>query len=208
MIGYNRGNEIECGSGALTPSRVAPKGQVSMRDDSTTPTPQRHSPSHVQVICTQCGVAFQRRRDRVKSRNFCSQKCVGLSLRKEGARWRDPDQVREYMRKYVQKNREKHNERSRAWNAANREQKAATRRAYRAGGSSADFTADDWESMKSQYNDRCLCCGRDDVSLSVDHIVPVAKGGEHVWDNIQPLCMDCNRRKGTQVIDYRPEDAG
>jgi 5-methylcytosine-specific restriction endonuclease McrA len=29
----------------------------------------------------------------------------------------------------------------------------------------------------------------------IDHKVPLSKGGEHILDNLQMLCLDCNRRK-------------
>lgn len=34
-----------------------------------------------------------------------------------------------------------------------------------------------------------------EVMLTKDHIVPVAKGGENVIDNYQPMCIHCNRLK-------------
>ncbi|MCR4905479.1 MAG: HNH endonuclease [Clostridiales bacterium] len=45
---------------------------------------------------------------------------------------------------------------------------------------------------------RCVLCGRtadDDIKLHVDHIVPVAKGGKTVMENLRTLCEDCNRGK-------------
>jgi 5-methylcytosine-specific restriction endonuclease McrA len=48
-----------------------------------------------------------------------------------------------------------------------------------------------------------LCCGRPDVKLTQDHVVPLARGGSNLIDNIQPLCASCNSSKGTQTIDYR-----
>lgn len=50
---------------------------------------------------------------------------------------------------------------------------------------------------------KCRLCGRnpaDDpkVKLHVDHIVPVAKGGETVIKNLQTLCSDCNLGKATK----------
>lgn len=35
--------------------------------------------------------------------------------------------------------------------------------------------------------------------LECDHIIPLAKGGETTMDNLQTLCRECNRRKGTRI---------
>lgn len=52
--------------------------------------------------------------------------------------------------------------------------------------------------QKDKY--RCRECGRgkeDGVSLEIDHIIPVAKGGTNDINNLQTLCKDCNRGKAT-----------
>lgn len=46
---------------------------------------------------------------------------------------------------------------------------------------------------------RCALCGRsieDGISLHVDHILPIAKGGKTVVSNLRVLCDDCNIGKG------------
>ena len=48
---------------------------------------------------------------------------------------------------------------------------------------------------------RCCLCGRsadNGIELEVDHIVPISKGGNTVYNNLQTLCRDCNRGKGTK----------
>jgi 5-methylcytosine-specific restriction endonuclease McrA len=40
----------------------------------------------------------------------------------------------------------------------------------------------------------------------MDHIKPLSKGGEHVYDNIQPLCHSCNSAKGVREIRYPVPD--
>jgi len=50
-------------------------------------------------------------------------------------------------------------------------------------------------------NYKCQICGRtqaDGVKLHVDHIIPIAKGGKTVPENLQTLCQDCNLGKGTK----------
>jgi len=49
----------------------------------------------------------------------------------------------------------------------------------------------------------CLCCGKNNVVLSMDHVVPLSVDGKNLISNIQPLCVSCNSSKGVKVIDYR-----
>jgi len=45
---------------------------------------------------------------------------------------------------------------------------------------------------------QCLHCGsRND--LTVDHIVPVSRGGSDFLSNLQTLCRPCNSRKGARI---------
>ena len=44
----------------------------------------------------------------------------------------------------------------------------------------------------------CKHCGTDD-KLTLDHIIPVSKGGEDKFDNLQVLCRSCNSIKGDKI---------
>lgn len=46
---------------------------------------------------------------------------------------------------------------------------------------------------------KCMKCGTRE-NLEVDHIKPLAKGGEHVEENMQALCGHCNRSKGAKYV--------
>lgn len=50
---------------------------------------------------------------------------------------------------------------------------------------------------------RCGYCGRGDLPLTVDHIIPKAKGGADSWENLVCACTSCNNKKG----DRTPADA-
>ena len=53
---------------------------------------------------------------------------------------------------------------------------------------------------------RCALCGitKDDKPLDIDHIIPKAKGGKTVYENLQVLCSTCNRTKrDTDDTDFR-----
>jgi hypothetical protein len=51
-----------------------------------------------------------------------------------------------------------------------------------------------WE-VWERDNFTCCHCGKR-TDLTIDHIVPVAKGGQTVKDNLQTLCKSCNSKKG------------
>ena len=65
-------------------------------------------------------------------------------------------------------------------------------------------TKEDRRRVWDFYGRRCLACGFSKGILHLDHVVPLAEGGRHDIDNLAPLCIQCNRRKGTKTIDYRP----
>lgn len=42
----------------------------------------------------------------------------------------------------------------------------------------------------------CQYCGKRTSNLTVDHVVPRHRGGQHAWSNLVAACPSCNRRKG------------
>jgi len=64
------------------------------------------------------------------------------------------------------------------------------------------YTSVQWIALCDKYDNRCLDC-RKKKKLTADHIIPIAKGGTSNIYNIQPLCMKCNAKKGTNIIDFR-----
>jgi hypothetical protein len=72
------------------------------------------------------------------------------------------------------------------------------------------------EKVIRKYNNICSICGKE-VDLndcyhdiynnfivgrnypSIDHVIPISKGGKHIWDNIQLAHMICNIKKSNKV---------
>jgi hypothetical protein len=46
---------------------------------------------------------------------------------------------------------------------------------------------------------QCCICHISGVRLEVDHILPVSKGGSDAFDNLQTLCVPCNRGKRNSI---------
>ena len=61
------------------------------------------------------------------------------------------------------------------------------------------------DSIKMRDNFTCCHCGNStsiepNLLLEIDHIIPIAKGGYTVEDNLQTLCWKCNRTKSDKMI--------
>jgi 5-methylcytosine-specific restriction endonuclease McrA len=77
-----------------------------------------------------------------------------------------------------------------------------TRRRNRVYNNGGSFTSKEWIDLINTYDRICLCCNTK-TKLTADHVIPLVKGGSSNIDNIQPLCMKCNLKKGIKIIDYR-----
>lgn len=49
-------------------------------------------------------------------------------------------------------------------------------------------------------NYTCQYCGRRDVPLTVDHVIPRHLGGQHTWMNLVAACSACNHHKGGRSV--------
>ena len=49
--------------------------------------------------------------------------------------------------------------------------------------------------IKESWNHQCAYCGSED-NLTIDHILPQAKGGQDTTKNVVCCCHSCNQSKG------------
>ncbi len=70
-----------------------------------------------------------------------------------------------------------------------------------------EITKQEREELFDRYGRKCLCCLRPEgtVLLTVDHVVPMSRGGDNTIENAQVLCLACNSFKGDRTLEYRPE---
>lgn len=60
-----------------------------------------------------------------------------------------------------------------------------------------DLTLAQWREIKAHYGNRCVYCDRTSPRLTMDHIIPLSKGGTHTASNVVPACSTCNSQKFT-----------
>jgi len=135
--------------------------------------------------CKICAAEFRTSvvREKDNRGKYCSSKCYWQSLRI------DPKIKKENARKSVQRYRKAHPE----WAQA-----CKSRRRAREVGAEGHYTADEWIEIKNKQNNKCNICG-EEKKLTVDHIVPLSKGGSNYKENIQGLCLSCNSRKWVKI---------
>lgn len=117
----------------------------------------------------------------------------------------------EYQKEYRASNKEKVRLWDRLWSKANRDkmrEKARVRRARKLS-SLGRITAAEERALFTKYNNRCINpnCPDPTKPVTLDHIVPLSRGGADTIDNAQPLCLSCNDSKWVKTIDYRKHHA-
>jgi hypothetical protein len=65
-----------------------------------------------------------------------------------------------------------------------------------------ELTTQDIDALIAFYDYSCLKCGLKPAT-SVDHVRPLVSGGTNTFDNLQLLCVNCNKGKQDREEDYR-----
>ena len=67
------------------------------------------------------------------------------------------------------------------------------------------LTEPQWQAKLTEYNHRCAYCGcklgyaKGDKHPTLDHVIPVSRGGKHSASNIVPSCLHCNCSKNAKT---------
>lgn len=152
-----------------------------MRDDPSWTAPKKHTPVGmlIQAVCLNCGGEFQYCVG-CRPRRFCSQYCY-----------------RHYER--VHMDAETTHRLSLASNARYRKREALKRGALAEAVSYSEiYERDAWIcGICKQPVDRCRDWP-DPLSASIDHIVPLSRGGAHTAGNLQCAHLRCNSSKSNR----------
>jgi len=47
----------------------------------------------------------------------------------------------------------------------------------------------------------CQYCGKPNIQLTIDHVIPKHLGGHHIWENVVTACPHCNHLKGGKTLE-------
>ncbi|HNP58414.1 MULTISPECIES: HNH endonuclease [unclassified Gordonia (in: high G+C Gram-positive bacteria)] len=134
---------------------------------------------------------------------YCSRQCKTRASdrrRRDDGRSRKRDRERyaaegghrrEYARSYLAENPDRCRE-------YRRRRKARLR-----GAQAFQFSDADWKRTLNRYRFCCAYCG-ESGPLTMDHVVPISRGGRHSIGNVVPACGPCNFGKHTSLaIEWR-----
>jgi 5-methylcytosine-specific restriction endonuclease McrA len=129
----------------------------------------------------------------------------------------NPDYARAYYHANIEKERARAREQMRQWREANPEEERARKQRYREanidevrkrerektharralkGSTSPALT----EFMAELVTQPCTYCGAT-KNITVDHVIPLSRGGEHEAANLTAACYSCNSSKGAKLLD-------
>jgi 5-methylcytosine-specific restriction endonuclease McrA len=146
---------------------------------------------------------------------YCKANAEKRRLAKAAWRRANVEQARAADAAYRAVRPEVYRRAARKWQQANPDayqiirSRADHKRRSRLADAGPGITLAEWKAIKAAQGFRCLLCGMVEplVKLTVDHVVPVSKGGRHEASNIQALCGPCNSHKRARVMDLRPAPA-
>lgn len=150
------------------------------------------------LTCDHCSKQFKKRKDHLTKTNFCSKECSSLFRRIDGAKWRDSDYIKNYMKAYNAAHLDKRRISQKKYRENNKNSRHINQQTRRtAGRVNIKFIQNIFDRAKSC----CVYCGKLHSKLEIDHIEPISAGGSHTEDNLIPCCRSCNASKGTKPIE-------
>jgi CRISPR/Cas system Type II protein with McrA/HNH and RuvC-like nuclease domain len=62
------------------------------------------------------------------------------------------------------------------------------------------FKPEDWIGILNRHGRRCLYCGTKKGKMTMDHVLPLSRGGRHCVSNVVPACGQCNKMKADMTL--------
>jgi 5-methylcytosine-specific restriction endonuclease McrA len=114
----------------------------------------------------------------------------------------NPDKILDYQAAYYEKNSEKVKRTVKAYRKANplKKMHLENKRRARKFNNGGSHTLDELIEKFNQLGNVCFYCGNPG-KMTIDHDIPLSRGGTDGIDNILPACSRCNSKKKDKTAD-------
>lgn len=143
----------------------------------------------------------EQKRQGAAARKAWAEKNRG-AVKENHARWRhaNAEHVRAASTAWRAANPEKRREVVKAWETRNPVAvRAKSWRRREREQASGTLSETEWREILRVNDGACVYCERADLKLTVDHVIPIARGGKTTAGNVVPACGKCNRGKSDQL---------
>lgn len=110
----------------------------------------------------------------------------------------DPEALRDCQREWRKRNPEKNRASGRKWRKNNPEKVAKKTRVRLSRKASAPGDGATLSELKAIHGKSCYIC-KVTIADTVDHVIPLSKGGTNYPLNLKPACNSCNAKKGNKI---------
>jgi 5-methylcytosine-specific restriction endonuclease McrA len=113
----------------------------------------------------------------------------------------DPEKrAEQWQKQATPETRAKRNEYNREYKRNNKDVINKNRQDYRGRKRDAagSFTAEQWQDRLAYYGGKCIYCGTTD-NITIEHRIPLVRGGSNWASNLAPACRSCNCSKGKKT---------
>lgn len=154
-----------------------------------------------QKYCTECGPTMKAERDRAYAAKW--NKANAEKKKTDAIKWNEvhpgyktiwyeanPEKCRGYYAKY----KKTHRENCAVWVSNRRAAKYANTPIGEM------LTSTEWLAILAEHNGHCHYCSKK-AKLTLDHVIPLSRGGKHSKDNVVPACAHCNYSKGNKTLE-------
>jgi 5-methylcytosine-specific restriction endonuclease McrA len=146
---------------------------------------------------------YLKNRERIIARSKAYSEANREQVRAKGRQraLRDKEKNNERAKQWYLANKELMKARAVAWKKANPDKVRANTRDYatRKRKALGSFSTKDYIKLLNRYLGLCAYCGVNKAN-SIDHVLPLSRGGTNYIGNILPACGSCNYSKGPRTL--------
>lgn len=125
-----------------------------------------------------------------------------LKKNKKEYRKSNKEEINKHQRIYYQINKKQINEYQKKYRKNNKEYFKTTKQKRRTlkQNSGGSYTVEQWNEALKYFNNKCAYSGKPMEQVSVEHIIPITKGGtSYIW-NIIPCELSLNKSKNNKYL--------